>query len=186
MKVFLPTEPSPIIQSASPQPLATEHRGAQPRTWVVIGGSVATAISLGVGIAYRIRASSLTSDANSTLAQLDAVSTPAQVASRGECVSPTGIAQTLCGQLHSDLAKKDTATNTSTAAFITAGALGLATAATYFLWPQRSSKAEQKQQAWVQVAPCHSAEFRARKSSQHSDRQSRESLWACWPTHRCC
>ena len=138
----VPIEPGPIGQSASAKPAATERSGIHAKTWVLIGGSAATAISLGVGMVYRIKASSLSSDANSTLAQLDAVSAPSEVASHGECVTPTGIAQSLCEQLHSSLAKKDSATNISTSAFVTAGVLGVATAVTYFLWSVKTSRAK--------------------------------------------
>ncbi len=164
-----PVEPAPGTQTVSARPIAAEGNGIQPRAWVLIGGSAATAIGVGVGIAYRIRASSLGSDANSTLAQLDGVSAPSQVASHGECVTPTGIAQSLCEQLHSTLVRKDSATNISTGVFVTAGVLGIATVATYFFWPE--AKSSGKQSITLKLAPMSLGKSRACKSSQHSDRR---------------
>ncbi len=149
----LPNEPAPVVRAVSAPLVAVERTGVQPRTWFLIGGSAATAMGLGVGIAYRIKANSLNRDANSTLAQVDDLSTSSQIAKHEECFNRTGTALTLCNQFHSTLTKEDSAINISTPAFITAGALGVATVATHFLWPRKTSKIEQKHQAWIQVSP---------------------------------
>jgi len=111
--------------------------GVQSRTWVLVGASAATAIGLGFGIGYRIRASSLNRDAESTLAQIDHLpdTTMAQISSNSECLNRTGSARVLCEQLWSKNKSQDSATNVSTVAFVTAGVFGVATVAAYFLWP---------------------------------------------------
>jgi hypothetical protein len=149
----VPVEPARTVQKSSVSPATSERTGSHTRTWVVLGGSAATAISLGIGVALQIRASSLGDDAKFTLAQVDTLSTVSQVSSHGECSSRTGAAQDLCNQLHSTIRRQDSAFNLSIDAIVTAGVLGVATVATYLLWPQETSKPEQKKQARFQVAP---------------------------------
>jgi hypothetical protein len=151
----VPKEPAAAAQSASTENVAAERPGIQPRTWFLIGGSAATAISLGVGIAYRLKAGSLGDDASSTLAQIDSLpdTTSSQRATSAECFNRTGTAQTLCEQLWATRRQQDSSTNTSTAAFVTAGVLGVATAVTYFLWPEPKSSAKRTSAVSLRFAP---------------------------------
>jgi len=135
---------APAVQALAVQPLVAERPGIQPRTWALIGGSAATAVSLGIGIGYRLRANRFESDANSTTAKLG---------SSLACADPTGDAQTLCPQLKSTLRQQDTAVNVSTGCFVAAGVLGVATAVTYLWWPKRKPKPSQPMKSELGVAP---------------------------------
>lgn len=145
--------PAPAVQATAVEPVAAEpivveRSVVQPRTLALIGGSAATALSLGIGIGYRLRANSFDSDANYTIAQLDSLTT-----SPPKCANPTGDAQSLCAQLRSTWRERDTAVNVSTGCFVAAGVLGVATAVTYLLWPTKKSKPNQPVKAAIGVAP---------------------------------
>jgi putative intracellular protease/amidase len=146
------SQPTPAVQTIpiAAYPVSAKHPGIQPRTWFLIGGSVVTAIGLGVGIGYRIRANSLGGEVSSTDAQLDSVTA---TTSGQKCVSPTGDAQSLCSQLKSTLRQQDTAVNVATGSFVAAGVLGVATAATYLLWPKKKTTPSQPEKVAFGVAP---------------------------------
>lgn len=126
------------ITKEPPKPKPPDRAGTSPRTWVVAGGAVATGISLGIGVVFRIRAGNFDSDVNATTAQLDAptMSKPSEVAAHSECLHQTTAAKPLCDALHAALEKRDTAANISTGAFVSAGVLGAATVFSLFLWPE--------------------------------------------------
>jgi hypothetical protein len=148
-----PAEPqktaSPVVLLA-PQISPPAESQSNGRIWALIGGSAATVITLGIGIGYRIRANSLGGEVNSTGAQLDNLTA---TTSGQNCVSPTGNAQSLCSQLKSTLRQQDTAVNVSTGSFVAAGVLGVATVATYVLWPKKKSTPSQPKKVAFGVAP---------------------------------
>ena len=118
--------PKPVVapKAAAVQPPVEQGHGMTTRSWVLVGGSAATAVSLGIGIMYRVKAGSLDNDASGILAQIDDPSvTSSEVPPKQRCSNRTGAAQALCSQLHSTWLKRDTAANTSTAAFVSAGVL---------------------------------------------------------------
>ena len=144
--------PAPPVKTIAiaVQPVVAERPRVQPRTWALIGGSAATALSLGIGIGYRLRVNSFDSEANSTNDKLDSL---AVTPSKNPCANPTGDAQSLCAQLKSTWGQRDTAVNVSTGCFVAAGVLGVATAVSYLLWPAKKSKPRQLAKTAIGVAP---------------------------------
>jgi hypothetical protein len=105
------------------------------RTWVVVGGSAATVLATGLGTYFTIRYFALKSESETTLAQVEAQSSPALVAKNSECSPGVPMRSTACDQLARTTDARVTADNVATGSLITAGALGVATLATYLLWP---------------------------------------------------
>jgi hypothetical protein len=89
------------------------------------------------------------------LAEVDSLPqiTPSQVANHAECFNPSPTAQDLCSQLHSTRIDQTNATNVSASAFLTAGILGVVTAATYLIWPAKKSRPGQSGKVDLGLAP---------------------------------
>jgi hypothetical protein len=128
---------------------ATAHYS--PRTWALIGGSAATVIAAGMGTYFTLRYFALKRDSETALAHVQAEGSPELVASHAECQPGAPIRPAACDQLSNSLDSRNTAGQISNATLITAGALGVATVATWLLWPRADGPAEKH--AHLSVSP---------------------------------
>lgn len=125
--------------------------GYTPRTWALIGGGAATVVAAGLGTYFTLRYFSLKSDASQLLAQAEAEGSPALVAKHDECAPGAPMRPAACDQLAQTLDSRVTAANLSTASWIAAGVLGVATITTYFVWP--AEQAGPVKQSRVVIVP---------------------------------
>jgi tetratricopeptide (TPR) repeat protein len=127
-------------QSQAPAPVSVSDlpsSGKQrTRTWVLIGGAAATAISLGVGVAMRVESKHEQDDASTLSQQINSVSPDANLSTNSGCMRPEQ--PQACDLLSRSAAAAHRDRNISTAAFLAAGGFGVATIATFLLWPSSS------------------------------------------------
>lgn len=109
-------------------------RSSNARSIVLIAGAGATALSAGLGTYFAIRAAGADDDAEGYSRTITTDFGPTG------CSSAAGAASSACKDLHSALDTRDDSNSVASVAFITAGVLGAATVATYFLWrPRRAA-----------------------------------------------
>lgn len=153
--------PVPSAAIASTQAKATAPPAVQPeavgggtsaRTPVVIGGAALTAVALGVGVAFGLKANSASDDAESLSKKIRGV-VVGNGGGGGEsaCESPAVLVSADCATLGSKVDAARSARTTAKVAFIAGGVLGVGTLATYLLWPRSSSSSA------LSFAPWHSA-----------------------------
>jgi hypothetical protein len=127
--------PRPAAAPAASTPDSSTAGAISPRTWALIGGGAATAVATGLGTYFTLRYFALTSDADRLSAQVAAEGSPALVARDEECISGAPMRPAECDQLSQTNESRATAATLSSASWITAGVLGVATITTYLLWP---------------------------------------------------
>jgi len=133
-----PESQVPESASRAPAPVSPESHGkVSARTWALVGGGVATAVSLGVAVVYRLKSNGDANDADSLQSQLVASST----APGGACTGSSR--SSLCNSLQDKLDAFDRERNVSTGAFVASGVLGIATLATALIWPNSHSTPQQ-------------------------------------------
>jgi tetratricopeptide (TPR) repeat protein len=140
------------LPAASPPPreqVKRDESGVQPRTIVLIAGSVLTAAAVGVGVVYTMKANAAWDDSEALRISASKNAEPTRVANDSYCTPPDRAAA--CDELATKVNEWNTARNIATGSFIAAGALGLGTAASYFLWPNKSPSADRR--ARIRVAP---------------------------------
>ncbi len=157
VNVVLKAAPSKAPSAASPQAAANypirdrTRRHSDARTWTLIGGATATAISLTLGIVYRLKSNS-DSDTQATLkSQLDSISSNLAMANNSECSGQSPPA--ICSSLHDNAVTYDRHRNISTGAFVASGLLGLGTVATAAFWPNADSNEHRTAFGRWQVTP---------------------------------
>lgn len=142
------TEPAP-----SPLPVAAEQHvleedadaaaaptdSVAPTTYVLIGGSVLTAVALGIGVGYQLRAGQLKTDAENTLETARSQAEANGLSPDSACRAAPDVRPSACGQLSAQWDDYETALDISTGGFIAAGVVAAGTLATYFLWPSPES-----------------------------------------------
>jgi hypothetical protein len=137
----------PSRNNGSPLPA---ERGTSVRTPVLVGGVALTTVALGIGVVYGLKAQSASGDADSASSRIKE-----QLAGQGAtsaCFSPSPAIAQDCKALGSRVDAAKSSRSTAQVAFVAAGVLGVATVATYLLWPRSGSSS-----AWLVVAPWHSA-----------------------------
>jgi hypothetical protein len=102
-----------------------EGGGVEPKTWVVAGGVALTAVALTVGTVYALRVASDQSHVDDARAVVGPTS---------GCYGGGGPAEA-CAELATYATRLPRDRNVRNAAFVSAGVLGAATVAAYFLWP---------------------------------------------------
>ncbi|HEY3592706.1 MAG TPA: hypothetical protein VGL13_02490, partial [Polyangiaceae bacterium] len=140
LDMTLPVQPAAAVDSAvggdsSAGPLPAETSGMDARTVVAISGGALTVVAVGIGLYF-----TATSDSSNS----DAVRLRGQVGQQfGDPNAPGGatgpgctVPNNLCAQLSNAVYDRSTAAEHARAAFITAGVLGGATLAAWFLWPR--------------------------------------------------
>jgi PEGA domain len=128
-----PPSPSTSAPPDTPPPGSQEHHGLAPRTIALITGAGLTAVSLGVGVGFAVKASSANSDAQDALAGLETQF------GASPCLNPTPSAASGCSRVASLRSDRNSANEISTVAFVTSGVFAAATVATFFLWPRRTA-----------------------------------------------
>lgn len=127
--------PSNTIESSAPE----QKKGPviQPRTLVLIGGAALTVGAFGLAgfFATEVRGDlAAQNEAQQSLTPVGGV-TPDKW-----CVEPSVIAKPACDHLAEEGARLQRDRNARNGLLITGGVLGVATVATYFLWPVRSNR----------------------------------------------
>ena len=109
-------------------PEETETPGGGSTAWrlpLIIGGGVASAVGIGLGIGFTVAANGKSDDAAAMLEELKRQQIPSGVA---VCAEPTGGRASKCAALDDTLGDWGTATNVAIGSFIAGGALALGTA----------------------------------------------------------
>lgn len=133
-------EPAPVPALAAPPPsdapAPLEAHATSTRTVVLVAGAALTVVAAGTGVVFAMKASSADGDASDLRAR--------SIAAYGVagCGTPAGAASATCADLKSALDRRSSDRTVETAAFVSAGVLGAATIATYFLWPRESGSAK--------------------------------------------
>ena len=135
----------------APPPPPHEARSSRP-IWILVGGGAATVAAASLGTYFSLHASSLASDGNKISADIDQESPPGSVGSTSVCAAGTPMRPEACDRLTQNNVRRDSATSAATASWITAGAIGVATVVTYFVWPTKENEPVAKT-ARVVVAP---------------------------------
>lgn len=108
--------------------------GSTARTFVTIGGGVATAAALGFAIFYKSKEGSASEDADVLRQQTKLGADAGVVAQHNQCNVLAG-RSSACDALDDKVKEQRTAHDIATASFVAAGALGAATIAAYLFWP---------------------------------------------------
>jgi len=141
--------PLPAIGAASAD-TAPHAAGSRP-VWILVGGGAATAIAAGFGTYFLLHGASLADDGDKLRAQVTRETPPALVGTNTECYPTTPMRSSACDGLPQNGEDRATARKDATVAWIAAGALGVATVATYFLWPTNGEA--HGEHARVSIAP---------------------------------
>jgi tetratricopeptide (TPR) repeat protein len=145
---------TPTLASPSQKPVEmtapkAADRPSNVKPWVLAGGGALTAVAVGVGVFYMLRANSDEGEANSTLANLERDADPAVVASKSVC-SEYQMRPRECDSVSAKLNDATSGRKVATASFISAGVLGLATVGALVFWPDPTKKSPA---ALVSVGP---------------------------------
>ncbi len=133
---------APSNAENAPPERARAGSGVEARTIVLIGGAALTAAAAGVGLAFTLQANGKENDVKTLQSQLAQSGDPSLTGSSSQCRPPSGEPPKACTDLREALDAMDTARHRATGSFIAAGAFGVATVATYFLWPAEEKKSE--------------------------------------------
>jgi hypothetical protein len=140
--------PIAALNTPTPRPAPVSDRlerkpeGGNTRTGVLIGGGIATAAALGVGVGYWLWAEALGENAESWRAATEREGDPGLVAINGQCSPPKGERPASCDTFWRRLDEESEARTVSNAAFIAGGILGIGTVAAFFLWPSPRERAK--------------------------------------------
>ena len=134
------------IETSAPKVV---ERPTDIKPWVVVGGGALTAVAVGVGVFYTVRANADESEANNILAKLEQDADPAVVANKSVC-SESPMRSRECDSVPAKLNDAKNGRNFATAAFISAGVMGLATVGALVFWPDPVKKSNA---ARVSVGP---------------------------------
>jgi hypothetical protein len=121
------------------------------RTPVLVGGAAFTAVVLGVGVVFALRAKGASDDAVSLSKKIEEA-VGGQDGDTGACKSPTASVATDCARLGTKVDTARSARTTANVAFIASGVLGVGTLAAYLLWPTSTSSS-----ASLSIGPWHSS-----------------------------
>jgi hypothetical protein len=144
--VALPPAPSDSPKPATaPTRTANEPRstaGSDLRIPIVITGSLLTAAAAAIGIVYSGKENQAQDDVSQHQKEVDGATTNSHLrAADGGCSSLAQRPPSACAALADSVNTVVRNRNIKTAAFISGGVLGLATVATYVLWPSSAESA---------------------------------------------
>jgi len=137
-----------VLPAETPAASGTEHRrdevgsdsGMETKTLVLIGGSVLTVAAASVGTVFLLKSGAAADDVDKALAEI--ANEEPELAEEGmACRLEPSVRPAACATLSSSQQDEKTFKNVAIGSFIAAGALGVGTLATYFLWPE-TTKAE--------------------------------------------
>jgi hypothetical protein len=128
-----------VPKPAAPEPVSSRaaHEGHW-RNLAIVGGAAATAVSLTVGIVFRVKSNDAEEERVTLQSEVENGSPAWSVAARSECAGQSPSAT--CNSLRNKVDEYDRQRNISTAAFVTSGALGLSTIALAIFWPSAHSQ----------------------------------------------
>jgi hypothetical protein len=143
---------APTTAPSKPAPL-TPTSSTSARKPILIGGAVFTAIAAGAGVIFALKSQRDSDSADEQTAKINHEVTQAGheefVSSGRACNPPYGQPATGCASLASSVESARQARTSAQVAFVSAGLIGLGTAAVFLLWP--ASTAPEKQS--LQIAP---------------------------------
>ena len=113
----------PATSTPPPTAFETSSRGWSPRTWTLVAEGGLAAVAVGVGVGFGLRANSLRDDVQSASAALGPSNSCATRSP--QCVDFSAAAD-----------DHDTAARWANIGLIAGGVLGVATVATFLLWPK--------------------------------------------------
>ncbi|HVW25534.1 MAG TPA: tetratricopeptide repeat protein [Polyangiaceae bacterium] len=146
------SHPLEVAPHASSSVRAERGHGNTARTWTLLGGSIAAAAALGVGIGYSLSANSLADDATRLRFQTAQEGDPDLVKYGGQCAPPPGTpAPAACATLRATVNQMVEDQNIALGAYIASGVLTAATVVAFFVWPRDRSEASARLH-WM-VAP---------------------------------
>jgi hypothetical protein len=129
----------PVAQ-ANAKAIVPEKSATSARVPVLVGGIALTAVALGVGVAYGLKAESASDDAASLTAKITEEAIAHGQEGLAESASACSVDHTAiaadCKELGVKVDSARGARSTATVAFVAAGILGAATVAAYLLWPR--------------------------------------------------
>ncbi len=157
-----PAPPKPTTASFA-APIPAHDDGVQPRTIVVVSGAALTVAALGLGVYSELQARSADSRLQELINQARA---ERPVGASNVCWRNPEMPEipSQCTEIADKADDTILFQNLRTASFITAGALGVATVATFFLWPAKSEAERARRPV---IAPMigsyrHGVQFRLR------------------------
>ena len=151
-KPLASTVPVSSEPSAAKQDVAMSTVSTSTQTYVLIGGSVLTAVALGIGVGYWSQADQLQDDAESTRETAVREAEENGLVPENACRANPEVRPSGCSTLSKQWNDQATASDISRGAFIAAAVLGVGTAVTYLLWPSpESSESGSKPQPRVSV-----------------------------------
>jgi hypothetical protein len=141
LKLKAPSTPEQVAPPVEPLPPEPDFRSASSKRSltapivVLVAGSALTLTAVALGVVYNGKSDDENTRRLYLASQLDAQYPGTN------CKMPSQGAAAACGALDKSAEQVDLFRNTSVASFVTAGALGVATAlTTYLLWPSGSSE----------------------------------------------
>jgi tetratricopeptide (TPR) repeat protein len=114
---------------------ARDASGVTARTVVVVAGSVLTVSAAALGVVYLVDANNAEANANRLRAETLQSGDAAAASRNGQCAADAMPRPAACDALGRAVSDSDTSRNIAIGAFVTAGVLGLATAAAFVFWP---------------------------------------------------
>jgi hypothetical protein len=145
VQLIVPAAISPAAPPAPPKPRTVSlvapgpahDEGLQPRTIVVLSGAALTVAAIGLGVYSELQARSADSRRKALINQASA---ERPVGASNVCWRNPEMSEipSQCSEIADKVDETILFQNLRTASFITAGALGVATVATFFLWPAKS------------------------------------------------
>lgn len=154
--------PAAVVAAPVPKPTPLQERdgasGVETRTVVVVSGAALTIVALGLGVYSELRAKAADNRRLELIDQARA-DLPPSVPTGTFCAPQPGVAgvPSQCPEISSKADEAFTFHNVRNGSFIASGALGVATVATYLLWPKAQRNAEQ---AGLVIAPLDVARSR--------------------------
>ena len=166
---LLPTPAPAPHTSIAPPPRAARRVEARPsadgqassgslRTPVLLGGGVLTVTAVAVGIVFAVRAGQASDDVTRLGEGVDLKATDPRIKEgSGGCRATPQSPQ--CAELARRVDDVVQSRNIETAAFVTGGVLGIATAAAYFLWPKAGARETRASLSSWNEGSAHGVEF---------------------------
>lgn len=151
-----PLDPSPLIPAAPPAKTPTisggdRAGGISARTWVLLAGGALTLSAGAIGIVYAVKMGDAEDDATRFLARTIREGAPSLVESNSQCAADAASRPAACDDLARALDDRNRAARVANGAIFATGFLGVATAATFLLWP--SGQTSRPKEAAVNVSP---------------------------------
>jgi hypothetical protein len=136
LKLSLPEPERPPLRPGS-RPLSHQDEGSgiELRLAVTLAGAGLAVVAAGIGVGFALKANAAERRVDELAAEVRVQGDPDLVRAGSACSPPPGSRPAACEELSVKLDEQDSAHQVSTAAFFTAGLVGVGALATYFIWP---------------------------------------------------